>query len=144
MFIASSSDPSGDEPGFQSVATAIGTPWSRNACDGRRLRLVQRVEGAGQRTATLPASGQGFGIRVGRHIPRDRPKARHSAPPARAAGMAELFGMQLDRQAQRARGVEDRAICAVSKAIPSQNPSTASTSPSACAAFSAGMQTSSI
>jgi hypothetical protein len=34
MFIASSSEAIGDEPGLQSVATAIGTPWLRNASIG--------------------------------------------------------------------------------------------------------------
>jgi hypothetical protein len=46
--------------------------------------------------------------------------------------------MQLDRQAQRARRSNTRAIWAGSKAMPSQNPSTASTSPSAWAASQRG------
>jgi hypothetical protein len=53
--------------------------------------------------------------------------------------------MELDRQAERPRAPEDpRDLRRASKAIPSQNPSTASASPSAWAASSAGRQTSSM
>ena len=48
MFIASSSEAIGEEPGFMSVATAIGTPWARNRRNRRHLRFAQGVEGAGQ------------------------------------------------------------------------------------------------
>jgi hypothetical protein len=47
--------------------------------------------------------------------------------------------MQLDRQAQFRATSKTRAICAGEKAMPSQKPSTASTSPSAWALRKAGM-----
>ena len=34
MFIASSGEASGEEPGLRSVATAMRTPWRRNASTG--------------------------------------------------------------------------------------------------------------
>jgi hypothetical protein len=74
-------------------------------------------------------------------IGRQRAVARRQR---RAAEMAELLGMQLDRQAQRPRDVEHPRDLAVSKAMPSQKPSTASTSPRHAPASSAGRQTSSI
>ena len=41
-------DRTGEVPGLQSVATAIGTPWRRSRSTGGLRRLAQRVEGAGQ------------------------------------------------------------------------------------------------
>ena len=38
MFIASSGEVSGDDPGLQSVARAIGTPWRRIASTGGACR----------------------------------------------------------------------------------------------------------
>ena len=42
MFIASSSEASGEEPGLQSLATAIGTPSARSRSTGG-TRVSRRV-----------------------------------------------------------------------------------------------------
>ena len=62
----------------------------------------------------------------------------------RAAEIRQLLGMQLDRQAMRARRVEDARDLPGEKAIPSQKPSTASASPSAATAGMIPSQTRSI
>ena len=48
MFMAVSSECTGEEPGLRSVATASGTPCRRNDGTGGSLALLQVVEGAGQ------------------------------------------------------------------------------------------------
>ena len=49
MFIASVGESSGEVPGLQSVATAIGTLCLRSSVDGRLPLLLQRIESAGEK-----------------------------------------------------------------------------------------------
>ena len=107
MFSISSSDSPGLEPGLWSVAIAIGTPASRSACTGGSLRLAQEVERAGQQhrdAAALRHRADAVGRQPFEVVAAQRPVAGGERG---AALVAELFGVQLDRQPERARGVED-------------------------------------
>ena len=106
MFIASSSEAPGAEPGLQSVATAIGTPWRAERVDRRQLRLGEHVErdrqqhrdGAGPRECRGVVLGRVLEVIAGeRAVPRG-----HLA----AADVRQLLGVQAHRQAERPRGRE--------------------------------------
>ena len=107
MLSISSGDSVGDEPGLWSVAMAIGTPAARRAATGGSLRLAQEVERAGQE------NGDGAGRRHRRDaVGADvfEVVARQRAVfggERRAVLVAQLLGVQLDRQAEPSRRVED-------------------------------------
>jgi hypothetical protein len=106
MLIISSSDSTGDEPGLWSVAMAIGTRRRRAALHRRQPGFAQEVVGAGQQHGH-GAGGAHRRDAVGRQV--FQVVARQRAEPrrqCRAVLVAQLLGMQLDRQAQAARGVE--------------------------------------
>ena len=135
MFMVSSSEVSGEVPGLQSVASAIGTPCLRNSVDRRLLRLADEVEGAGQQ------HGDGAGLRHRRpRRPRrcirgDRPTARRSAPRApRRRGWRAGRHAASPAGPARCAASNTRAICSGEKAMPSQKASTASARPSAAIA----------
>ena len=131
MFMASSSEVSGEVPGLQSVASAIGTPCRRNSSTGGCLRLAEEVEGAGQQHRHRAGRRHRRGavlVGVFEMIGRERAVARGQRG---AVQVRELVGVQLHRQAQRACAASNtRAVCSGEKAMPSQNASTASARPS--------------
>ena len=138
MFMVSSSEVSGEVPGLQSVASAIGTPCRRNSVDRRRLRLAQEVEGAGQQHRDRAGLAPSRRRRPRRYIRDDRPTARRSsAASARAVAgwragrhAASPAGRRLAPPRTRARSRSGE------KAMPSQKASTASARPSAASAGS--------
>ena len=104
MLSISSSDVVGDVPGLQSVAIAIGTPSRAQRRDRRQPRLAQRVERARQQHGdrARPRHRRDAGVvRVLEVIGGQRAEA--SAASARAIQVRQLVGVQLDRQAVRAR-----------------------------------------
>ena len=54
--IACRNDSSGDVPGLQSVATAIGTPCARNSSSGGSVVSRNTWNAPGSSTATVPAA----------------------------------------------------------------------------------------
>ena len=61
MFIASVGVSSGEVPGLQSVAMAIGTPGVAQQIDRRLLRFLERVEGAGEQHRDRAGRGHRLG-----------------------------------------------------------------------------------
>ena len=61
MFMASCGLSSGEVPGLQSVAMAIGTPASRSSWTGGFLVLLERVKGAGKQHRDRPGRGHRLG-----------------------------------------------------------------------------------
>ena len=139
MFMASSS-----EVKRRGAGVAVGRHGHRHTVlaeglDRRQLRLAQRVEGAGQQHRDRAGRGHGRDVRlvavfqvIGRQGAvaarpaarrRDWTAARHAASPAGPSSRAIA---------------KTRSIWSGEKAMPSQKPSTASTSPSAWAALSVG------
>ena len=106
MFIVSSSEVSGEVPGLQSVATAIGTPCLRKSSTGGRFRLAQEVERARQkhrdRSGRRHGRDAGF-VRVFEMIGGQRAETGRQP---RAASVGQLIGMQLDWQIETPRRVE--------------------------------------
>ena len=131
--IASRSDCSGEVPGLQSVATAIGTPCCAERVERRQLCFAQAVECARQQHRH--GAGRGHGAHAGIRCVFDMvggqsAEFRHQC---RAFAVTQLVGVQLDRQAERPCAASNtRRVCAEVKPMRSQNASTASTSPSAC------------
>ena len=106
MFIISGSDVAGDVPGLQSVAIAIGTPCARSAVERRQPRLAQRIERARQQHGDRAGArhrGDARLVRVFEMVGRQRAELGGKR---RAVRVGELVGVQLDRQAVRARRVE--------------------------------------
>ena len=105
-FSISTSEITGDVPGLQSVATAIGTPCARSVRDRRHPRFAQDVKGAGQhhgdRTRTRERRHARI-VRVFEMIDRQRAEfgGQRGAP-----RIGQLVGVQLDRQSMRARRLE--------------------------------------
>ena len=143
MFIASRSEVIGEEPGLQSVATAIGTPWARKAAIGGSLRFAQGVERARQHHRDRPRRRHRGRVGVVRVFEMIGGQRAERAASARAAQVRELLGMKLDRQPEfprppedprDLRGVEGDAFAEAVHRVGQ---------PSAWAASSAGRQTSS-
>ena len=102
MFIASSSEVSGEVPGLQSVASAIGTPCGAQGRDRRQPGLAHEVEGAGQqRRRPCPAAAMAAAPASSRYSRWSADRAPCSAASAAAVEVGELVGVQLDRQAVR-------------------------------------------
>ena len=67
---------SGEDPGLQSVATAIGTSAQRSASTGGFCFSFQKIEGAREHTATAAGGGQRRNARLRRDTRDDRRRAR--------------------------------------------------------------------
>ncbi len=106
MFIASSSDVSGEVPGLQSVATAIGTPYCAERLDRRRVRLADEVEGAGKHHRDRASFRHRANARLAgvfEVVGGERAVSRRQRSPAE---IGKLVGVELDREPALPRGVE--------------------------------------
>ena len=107
MFIAVCSEAPGAEPGFASLATAIGTPCARKCIDRWQPRIGEGVIRDGQQ------HGDGAGPRQLDRVVLDRVleviagERAVSRSHAAAADVADLFGMQSHRPAVRLRCGEE-------------------------------------
>ncbi len=133
MFIASSGLVSGEVPGLQSVASASGTPAARSAIDRRHQGVAGEVEGAGQQHRDGAGGGHGGhagGVEVFDVVCRQCAEARGQFG---AVLVAQLFGVDLDRQPVLRAAANSCAACACESRY-SQNTSTASARPCAATA----------
>jgi hypothetical protein len=105
MFMLNSSDDIGDEPGLQSVATAMATPVLAESGDRRAHGFSQACKTRpAECTATVPAPAIAAASAAVADTRHDPPTAQCiSRRQLRSTEIGELLGMQLDRQAQRLR-----------------------------------------
>ena len=130
MFMASSSEVSGEVPGLQSVAMRHRHAVLAEELDRRLLRLAQEVEGARQQHRDRAGLAPSPRRRPRRCIPGDRPTARRSARPARRRRRLESWSAcSFTGRPRRCAASNTRAVCSGVKAMPSQKASTASASP---------------
>ena len=102
MFIASRIEASGEEPGLQSVATAIGTRAARRRRDRRELGLAEGVEGAGEEDGGGAGGGHRRDAGGVEEFEVVGGEAAEFGGEAGAAEVRELLGVDLDREAEGA------------------------------------------
>ena len=106
MFIASVGDSSGEVPGLQSVATAIGTLCLRSSATGGLLVFLQRIISAGQEHGDGAGGGHRLGagfVEMLEMIGRQRAILRGERG---AVLVRQLLGVKPDAQAVVRRGLE--------------------------------------
>ena len=99
-------DVSGEEPGLQSVAMAMGTLCGAEQGDRRRLRLAQEIEGAGEKHGDGPCFRERCDavlVEIFEVVGRQRAVARRQPG---AAEIGKLLGVKLHRKPMRLRRVE--------------------------------------
>ena len=108
MLSASRIEVSGEVPGFESVATAIGTPMFAEERDRRRLPLAQSVERARQQDRDDAGVRHRFDARFVGIFEMVGGEGAELGRQRRAAAVRQLVGVKLDRQSEAPGRVEHK------------------------------------